>query len=398
MHELDSAVGFEKFNEPARCARRRPFINAANEIGYTFNWFYTDNKHIAYFNSGLNPVRAPHTDPLFPTWSQLRVARPDAGRGDDSEQPDRARHRRGRASAGGRSACADQLEQQAGAGLRRRRHRPGVLLDLPLPAAGQQHPVLPAPRPAASSRSPDLVNAMGNAGTQDLRGVEVLPYALRIIGTPSDPTLATAVSELQAWVASGAHRINRAHPGAHGNYEQSDAVRIMDAWWPLLVRAEFGRCSGSGLLAQIESQFSINDQPGHGTSGPHLGSSWDVGFYGIVQKDLRRLLRRASGGRSTGSTAGAVAGRLPRRARDSLRLAIAESPRPGVPGRRRLRGRGSDVLGLDPVPSHRRRQPAADRVGQPADLPAGGRDPGPPGRVASRTQPVAARVHCSKRL
>ena len=44
-------------------------MNAAYNIGYTFNWFYTDDKHIAYFNSGLNPVRAPHTDPLFPTWA-----------------------------------------------------------------------------------------------------------------------------------------------------------------------------------------------------------------------------------------------------------------------------------------------------------------------------------------
>ncbi len=59
----------------------------------------------------------------------------------------------------------------------------------------------------------DLVNAMGIAGTQDLRGVEVLPYALRIIGTPSDPTLAQAVSALRAWVAGGAHRINRERSG-----------------------------------------------------------------------------------------------------------------------------------------------------------------------------------------
>ena len=59
----------------------------------------------------------------------------------------------------------------------------------------------------------DLINAMGNAGTQDLRGVAVLPYALQIIGHPSDPTLANAVDELQTWVASGAHRINRAHRG-----------------------------------------------------------------------------------------------------------------------------------------------------------------------------------------
>ena len=59
----------------------------------------------------------------------------------------------------------------------------------------------------------DVINAMGNAGTQDLRGVEVLPYALQIIGHPSNPTLASAVDELSAWVASGAHRINRERAG-----------------------------------------------------------------------------------------------------------------------------------------------------------------------------------------
>ena len=137
----------------------------------------------------------------------------------------------------------------------------------------------------------DLINAMGIAGTQDLRGVEVLPYALKIIGTPANPTLATAVAELKAWVASGAHRINREHPGASGSYDQSDAVRIMDAWWPLLVRAEFQPVLGPTLLDQVESDFPINDEPGHGVvRAAHLGSSFDVGFYGIVQKDLRAVL------------------------------------------------------------------------------------------------------------
>ena len=70
MHELDSAVGFERFNEPAEMRNPQDFMNAAYQIGYTFNWFYADDKHIAYFNSGQNPVRAAHTDPLFPTWAQ----------------------------------------------------------------------------------------------------------------------------------------------------------------------------------------------------------------------------------------------------------------------------------------------------------------------------------------
>ena len=59
MHELDSAVGFELFNDPTAMRNPQDFFNAAYKIGYTFNWFYADDKHIAYFNSGLNPVRAP---------------------------------------------------------------------------------------------------------------------------------------------------------------------------------------------------------------------------------------------------------------------------------------------------------------------------------------------------
>ena len=70
MHELDSALGFEQFNEPALMRNPQDFMKAASNIQYTFNWFYTDDKHIAYFNSGLNPVRAPGTDPLFPTWAK----------------------------------------------------------------------------------------------------------------------------------------------------------------------------------------------------------------------------------------------------------------------------------------------------------------------------------------
>ena len=94
MHELDSAAGFEKFNEPALMRSPQDFFNAADKIGYTFNWFYTDNQHIAYFNSGLNPVRAANTDPLFPTWSRTRGRDWTRRRPDDPPEPDRAGHAR----------------------------------------------------------------------------------------------------------------------------------------------------------------------------------------------------------------------------------------------------------------------------------------------------------------
>jgi hypothetical protein len=101
----------------------------------------------------------------------------------------------------------------------------------------------------------------------------------------------------------------------------------MDAWWPLLVKAEFTPVLGPDLLNQIESEFAINDQPGHGTSGDHLGSSWDVGFYGIVQKDLRTILRQKVYGPLNRPYCGAGSLTACRAALDlSLSQAVAQSP------------------------------------------------------------------------
>jgi acyl-homoserine lactone acylase PvdQ len=297
MHELDSATGFEQFNDPAEMKDPQDFFNAAAKIGYTFNWFYTDDQHIAYFNSGQNPVRAPHTDPLFPSWST------DAWKGmNPSAQttPQSLTEQDTSENAHPHTIDQDYLTSW------NNKQAPGF----GDPATGQQFSSIYRSQLLDNNIAyymrvdhhkmtlPDLVNAMGIAGTQDLRGVEVLPYALKIIGTPSDPTLASAVTELKAWEATGAHRINRAHPGASGSYDDSDAVRIMDAWWPLLVQAEFSPVLGPSLLDQVESDFPINDEPGHGApvhgtpSTSHQGSAFDVGFYGIVQKDLRAVLHQ----------------------------------------------------------------------------------------------------------
>ena len=290
MHELDSALGFEMFNEPAIMQNPQDFMNAAYHVGYTFNWFYTDDKNIAYFNSGLNPVRAANTDPLFPSWAsdawkgfhpaaQMTPASVTEQQTPESAHP-QAVNQPYLTSWNNKQAPGynDVATGQEYASVYR-----SQLLDnnvnSQLAASGDKMTLA------------DLINAMATAGTQDLRGVEVLPYALQIIGQPSNPTLATAVNELQAWVASGAHRINRERVGGpSGDYDQTDAVRIMDAWWPLLVQAEFGPMLGSSLLGQVETDFPINDEPGHGVSGAHLGSAFDVGFYGIVQKDLRSVL------------------------------------------------------------------------------------------------------------
>jgi acyl-homoserine lactone acylase PvdQ len=289
MHELDSAVGFLLLNEPAAIQRPQDFFNAADHIGYTFNWFYADPSHIAYFDSGLNPVRAPHTDPLFPSWASYSW---------EGFQPAAAMTPASLTEEDTSESAHPHVTDQPYLTSWNNKQAPGYN-DA---ATGQEYASVYRSQLLDNNLNnylavdhgkltlADVINAMGNAGTQDLRGVEVLPYALRIIGHPSNPALANAVSELSAWVASGAHRINRERPGASGDYDQTDAVRIMDAWWPLLVNAEFGPILGSSILGEIGTEFPINDEPGHGTTCCHVGSSFDVGFYGVVQKDLRSVL------------------------------------------------------------------------------------------------------------
>jgi hypothetical protein len=271
------------------------FMRAADKIGYTFNWFYTDNKHIAYFNSGQNPVRAPHTDPLFPSWSTYAwQGWTGAAQSTPTSTLERDTSQNAHPHAADQSYFTSWNNKQAPAyndaatGQEYSSIYRSQLLDNNI-----NHYLAHGKMTLA-----DLINAMGNAGTQDLRGVTVLPDALAILGHPSG-ALAGPVGELRTWVASGSHRINRARAGGtpvSGNYEQSDAIRIMDAWWPLLVKAEFGPTLGASLLNEVEGDFPINDQPGHGVSGPHLGSAFDVGFYGIVQKDLRASLGRKVAG------------------------------------------------------------------------------------------------------
>src|SRR4051812_42193061 len=70
LHELDSAPGFEDWNDPDKIHDVQDFQRAAMKVGYTFNWFYTDDRDIGYINTGANPIRPKGVDGLLPIrWS-----------------------------------------------------------------------------------------------------------------------------------------------------------------------------------------------------------------------------------------------------------------------------------------------------------------------------------------
>lgn len=284
MHELDSAIGFLMFDDPAYMTDAAAFERAASQIGYAFNWFYVDSRHIAFFNAGLLPVRAPHTNPLFPTWSafpwkgfnpQQNTAAylPADEHPQVIDQPYITSWNNKQAPA---YSGADSLTNFTSVWR-------SQLLD-----AGIQSDLRHGKMTLAQ-----LIQAMEGAGTIDLRGWAVLPYLLRVLGTPSEPSLAAAVAQLRAWLWAGARRFS---PSAGAPYEFSGAIQIMDAWWPLLVRGIFQPVIGSAAFAALAQIDPIDQSPNSQALSPggggavHAGSAWDVGIYGTVRTDLQQAL------------------------------------------------------------------------------------------------------------
>jgi hypothetical protein len=139
---------------------------------------------------------------------------------------------------------------------------------------------------------PQAIDVMEQAGTTDLRAHAVLPYALKVVGRPGDPRLRGAVDTLRAWMTAGGHRRDKNRDGV---YDNADAVRIMDAWWPRLVKAEFMPVLGRNAFRRLSETVDFDNEPNNG--GQHLGSAYQDGWYGYSRKDLQTVLGHKVRGR-----------------------------------------------------------------------------------------------------
>src|SRR3954447_2631461 len=310
-HETDSGLGFSYFNDPGKVHDAKSFQKAASLIGYTFHWFYVDGRKIAYFNSGFNPVRAKRTDPNLPIWGRYpwRSTMAPAKTHPQAVNPRFMTSWNNKQAPGTRAADGNW-----GYGPT---YRSKTLTDR----------VLRATRGGRKIGRVELVKAMEDAATVDLRGDAVLPWLLRVAGKPKDRKLARALDSLRAWQRSGAHRIDRDGDGA---YDDAAAIRLMDAWWPLLVKAEFEPLLGRKLFKRVEGMNELSNDPNN--HGQHLGSAWQSGWYGYVIKDLRTLLRQPVRGRYSrvycgrGRRGGGHLARCRLALRSSLRAALKVDP------------------------------------------------------------------------
>ncbi|MEU6574566.1 penicillin acylase family protein [Streptomyces sp. NPDC046805] len=283
LHEADSIVGFQMLNDPDYVKGPQDFQSATQHINFTFNWFYADSRHTAYYNSGDNPVRASGVDAEFPVWARAayewRDWDPDTNTADytpPAEHPN-SLDQDYYVSWNNKQAEAYTTASWGDGSV----HRGNLLEDRvgKLVAAG------------GVTRA-SLVKAMADAALADLRAEDVLPDLLKVIDASpvTDPTTAAAVSKLRAWVTAGAKRTETS--AGSKKYADADAIRILDAWWPLLVKAEFEPGLGSDLYTAFTANLPVDEAPsaGHGPTGSHAGSSFQYGWWSYVDKDIRAVL------------------------------------------------------------------------------------------------------------
>jgi acyl-homoserine lactone acylase PvdQ len=276
FHELESALAFKRlnFNE---IDDARSFQRTMRDINFAFNWFYADNRDIAWVNSGWYPKRAKGTHPDFPAWGTGRwdwqgfdASAYTSKRIPVTQHPNSFNPAQGylvnwnNKQAPGWRAADDywnygsvqrvtRLEDRIRAGIRGRRK-----LDL----AG-------------------LTRAMELGATTDLRGWEVYPWLRRVTGKGNSAATREAIALLDRWTRAGSHRRDLDDDNV---LEHGAAIAVMDGWWPRIARGVFEPVLGRTAFE------AVRDVHGFGSPPPDDGSAFGSGWWSEVHTDLRTLL------------------------------------------------------------------------------------------------------------
>lgn len=279
FHEADSVIGFGQLNEPGVVTGVAGFKQAVRNINFTFNWAYVDSNDIAYALSGAYPQRAKGTSPDFPVlgtgeydWkgfdpaTQLATYLPFE-KHPQQTNPDYLVSWNNKQAP--EWAAADD---NYGYGPLQRSQ---MIADK----------VKAATKGKKKMTIAQLVSAMEEAATQDLRGYRLLPILLKAVGTPQSANLKKAVKTLRAWNKAGAHRRDLNRDGVD---EETPAIQLMDAWWPKLVEAQFRPVLGGKAYERLAGMLQIGDSVGGSPDAPAFYDGW----WGYVSKDLRNIFEK----------------------------------------------------------------------------------------------------------
>jgi acyl-homoserine lactone acylase PvdQ len=266
--ELLSALAFQDLNTN-RVHDARSFFRSMNQLEFTFNWFYADNRDIAMFSSGRLPIRAPGVASGLPTdgtggyeWRGFEPL---------------TRHVRG---VNPKSGVILNWNNKPGRGFSSSDDNwafgPVQRVQLLRNAVERHKTQTPA----------TLVGAMNRAATQDLREVAVLPTVMNFIdGTAPNAFDNQLLGLMFSWLQHGASRLDR---DLDGKIDDPGAA-VMDAAWPRLADAVMRPTLGP-LTDRLKSLLPVDD-PANSS-----GSSYFGGWYGYVVRDLAQGAPTLCGG------------------------------------------------------------------------------------------------------
>ncbi|MCW2598499.1 MAG: Penicillin amidase [Frankiales bacterium] len=293
-HGIRGLVAFLRLAE-GQVHTPQDFVATMRHYTGNENWFYVSSKHIAWLQSGWFPQHAPGTDleqPIRGTgpwdWKGFTPASSDFTRHDDAFNPTAIDPEQGYL-ASWNNRGAPQWRAAPGIWSYGRVHRDELLRD----------PTVAALQAGRTLTLPEVVGISGNASTQDLRGVEVLPDLLEALGPVTDPTEAGLATALRTWMAKGAHRRDTRHSGYD---DDSAAVLLFDAWWRQVVHDIYDPQLGADIVTLLQGGMDLV------LDGRAVQTNFYDGWYGQVSDVVRAALGTGPKPSATTCGGGGLAG------------------------------------------------------------------------------------------
>jgi hypothetical protein len=172
----------------------------------------------------------------------------------------------------------------------------------------------------------ELVDAMEDAGTVDLRGDKVLPFMLDVLGPREAGWERRSRSCGRGSARAPTAATARARALRTGAAAATSTVTRSRSWTPggRAVDGLFKPQLGPGLFNLIVDMMGIDDEPN--AAGTHVGSAYIDGWYSYVEKDLRAILgQTVRGGFSRRYCGGGDRGRCRAILRSTLARAVEAS-------------------------------------------------------------------------
>ena len=346
--------------QPGQDARRPRTSSAPRRRSATRSTGSTSTtSDIAYFNSGNNPdARRPASTRSCRSRAQLRVA------GFDPDTNTAAVHAVRRAPAGRRPGLPDELEQQAGARLPRRRRRTATSSVLPL-AAARRRDQARGSRARQQDRPARARRRDGGRG-DDRPARRAGPAARAERHRHAGATRALARRGRRSCAPGSPTARTGATATATAPTSTPTRSAILDAWWPRWMRRSSSRSSAPKLFDAARAHIELDNAPEQPRRPPRLGVPG-------------RLVRLRQQGPADGAAARRSAGRYAARYCGGGNARALPRARCRVAARRARRSTAADAL-----PRRRLRRRPASRATSGASTRSAS------GRSAAITQPLIA--------